>query len=190
MIKLFDSSELLISRVLHLLSTNISFPSMVLFHYPCNVVLAVVVGASAERDALQIFVDGRTRHRQQPELTHYGSRTSLCAETGEIEDGESSCSASTNNNSQNIMASNKQAPQLSDEPKASKSSIGFGSDAIAEQLSRLHLNYIALVPGSSYRGLHDSIVNYKGNANPQMILCLHEVSFREERHWFKHCPDQ
>ena len=52
-----------------------------------------------------------------------------------------------------------------------------GSDAIAEQLSRLGLKYIALVPGSSYRGLHDSIVNYKGNASPEMLVCLHEVCF-------------
>ena len=36
----------------------------------------------------------------------------------------------------------------------------WGSDALAELLSRLGLRYIALVPGSSYRGLHDSLVNY------------------------------
>src|SRR6185436_11599652 len=31
-------------------------------------------------------------------------------------------------------------------------------------------------PGASYRGLHDSIVNYLGNTQPQMLLCLHEES--------------
>ncbi len=36
------------------------------------------------------------------------------------------------------------------------------------------LTYIALNPGASYRGLHDSIVNYLGNKNPEMLLCLHE----------------
>lgn len=51
--------------------------------------------------------------------------------------------------------------------------IGWGSDAIAEQIARLNIPYIALSPGSSYRGLHDSLVNYNGNA-PQMIVCLHE----------------
>src|SRR5277367_4666095 len=50
----------------------------------------------------------------------------------------------------------------------------WGSDALAELLSRLDLRYIALVPGSSYRGLHDSLVNYNGNRDPQMLLCLHE----------------
>ncbi|MFH1489908.1 MAG: thiamine pyrophosphate-binding protein, partial [Pseudomonadota bacterium] len=50
----------------------------------------------------------------------------------------------------------------------------WGSDAIAEMLRRLDLDYIALNPGSSFRGLHDSIVNYLGNRNPQILLTLHE----------------
>ncbi len=52
--------------------------------------------------------------------------------------------------------------------------MAWGSDAIAELLSRLDLPYIAMVPGSSYRGLHDSLVNYLGNTGPQLIVCLHE----------------
>ena len=50
----------------------------------------------------------------------------------------------------------------------------WGSDALAELLRRLDLAYIALVPGSSYRGLHDSLVNYNGNRDPQLLVCLHE----------------
>jgi thiamine pyrophosphate-dependent acetolactate synthase large subunit-like protein len=50
----------------------------------------------------------------------------------------------------------------------------WGSDALAELLRRLELPYIALVPGSSYRGLHDSLVNYNGNRDPQLLVCLHE----------------
>ena len=52
--------------------------------------------------------------------------------------------------------------------------IEWGSDALAELLSQLGLRYVALVPGSSYRGLHDSLVNYGGNRDPQMLVCLHE----------------
>jgi thiamine pyrophosphate-dependent acetolactate synthase large subunit-like protein len=52
--------------------------------------------------------------------------------------------------------------------------IEWGSDALAELLGRLDLRYIALLPGSSYRGLHDSLVNYGGNHDPQMLVCLHE----------------
>jgi thiamine pyrophosphate-dependent acetolactate synthase large subunit-like protein len=50
----------------------------------------------------------------------------------------------------------------------------WGSDALAELLGRLDLRYLALVPGSSYRGLHDSLVNYAGNRDPQLLVCLHE----------------
>jgi acetolactate synthase-1/2/3 large subunit len=50
----------------------------------------------------------------------------------------------------------------------------YNSDVIAEVIRSLGFRYIALTPGSSFRGLHDSIVNYLGNTNPQMIMCLHE----------------
>jgi benzoylformate decarboxylase len=52
--------------------------------------------------------------------------------------------------------------------------MGWVSDAIAETVRRLGYKYMALVPGASYRGFHDSIVNYLGNATPQMLICLHE----------------
>lgn len=50
----------------------------------------------------------------------------------------------------------------------------FGSDLMAEAIKVLDIPYIALNPGASYRGLHDSLVNYLGNEAPQMLLCLHE----------------
>ena len=53
---------------------------------------------------------------------------------------------------------------------------GFGSDVAADALRALDIPYIALNPGASYRGLHDSLVNYLGNTRPQMLLCLHEES--------------
>ncbi|GIK78919.1 MAG: thiamine pyrophosphate-binding protein [Pseudorhodoplanes sp.] len=53
---------------------------------------------------------------------------------------------------------------------------GFGSDVIADTLRALAIPYIALNPGASYRGLHDSLVNYLGNETPRMLLCLHEES--------------
>ena len=55
-----------------------------------------------------------------------------------------------------------------------KPQMKWGSDVVAEVTRRLDLKYIALVPGASYRGFHDSIVNYLGNQNPQMVICLHE----------------
>jgi thiamine pyrophosphate-dependent acetolactate synthase large subunit-like protein len=50
----------------------------------------------------------------------------------------------------------------------------WASDAIAATLRALDVPYIALVPGASYRGLHDSLVNFLGNERPQMLVCLHE----------------
>ncbi len=50
----------------------------------------------------------------------------------------------------------------------------WGSDAIAEVLRALDIPFIALNPGASYRGLHDSLVNKLGNESPQMLVCLHE----------------
>ncbi len=52
----------------------------------------------------------------------------------------------------------------------------FGSDVVADALRATGVPYIALNPGASYRGFHDSIVNYLGNEQPQMLLCLHEES--------------
>lgn len=62
------------------------------------------------------------------------------------------------------------APGVNGEPKA----VGWGSDAIVQQLSRLNIPYLPLVPGSSFRGAHDSFVNFNGNKNPQMLVTLHE----------------
>ena len=52
----------------------------------------------------------------------------------------------------------------------------FGSDVAADALRATGVDYIALNPGASYRGFHDSLVNFLGNAQPQMLLCLHEES--------------
>lgn len=48
------------------------------------------------------------------------------------------------------------------------------SDVAAEMLRRMGIRYVSLNPGASYRGLHDSLVNYLGNSDPQILLCLHE----------------
>ena len=52
--------------------------------------------------------------------------------------------------------------------------MGWASDVAAEMLRRMDIKYLSMNPGASYRGFHDSIVNYLGNSGPQMLLCLHE----------------
>jgi len=53
-------------------------------------------------------------------------------------------------------------------------SAAWCSDALAELLRNLDIGFIALSPGSSFRGLHESLVNLLGNRDPEMLLSLHE----------------
>jgi len=50
----------------------------------------------------------------------------------------------------------------------------YGSDVIVDILKALGIEYVAINPGATFREIHDSIVNYGGNKNPEIILCLHE----------------
>jgi thiamine pyrophosphate-dependent acetolactate synthase large subunit-like protein len=49
----------------------------------------------------------------------------------------------------------------------------FGSDVMVDAIKACGFRYLPLNPGSSYRGLHDSLVNYGGN-EPEIITCNHE----------------
>lgn len=51
----------------------------------------------------------------------------------------------------------------------------YGSDVIVDLLKAYDIPYVAFNPGSTFRGLHDSIVNYGGNQQPEAILCNHEA---------------
>ena len=50
----------------------------------------------------------------------------------------------------------------------------YGSDLIAELIGELGHDYIFLTPGSSFRGVHDSLVNHTKNHKPKIILVAHE----------------
>ena len=50
----------------------------------------------------------------------------------------------------------------------------YGSDIVTEMLQALGIKYVALNPGSSFRGLHDSFVNFQPEAGLETILCTHE----------------
>jgi acetolactate synthase I/II/III large subunit len=49
-----------------------------------------------------------------------------------------------------------------------------GSDFMVDVVKGLDIDYLATNPGSSFRGLHESIVNYGGNRQPELLTCLHE----------------
>jgi acetolactate synthase I/II/III large subunit len=49
-----------------------------------------------------------------------------------------------------------------------------GSDFMVDVIKTLDLDYIALNPGGSTRGLHESIIHYGGNTKPALIAVNHE----------------
>src|SRR5438046_7574844 len=51
-----------------------------------------------------------------------------------------------------------------------------GSDFMLDVIKSLGFEYAAANPGSSFRGLHESIINYGGNASPELLTCCHEES--------------
>ncbi|WP_017525660.1 thiamine pyrophosphate-binding protein [Pusillimonas noertemannii] len=50
----------------------------------------------------------------------------------------------------------------------------YGSDFIVDILRQYKMPYAAFNPGASFRGIHDSLVNYLGNESPEFLECMHE----------------
>ncbi|MGH9257309.1 MAG: thiamine pyrophosphate-binding protein, partial [Vicinamibacterales bacterium] len=51
-----------------------------------------------------------------------------------------------------------------------------GGDFMVDVLKSLNIEYVASNPGSSFRGIHESIINYGGNTMPEFLTCCHEES--------------
>jgi acetolactate synthase-1/2/3 large subunit len=51
-----------------------------------------------------------------------------------------------------------------------------GADFMVDVLKRLDIQYVAANPGSTFRGLQESIVNYGLNQMPEFLTCCHEES--------------
>jgi thiamine pyrophosphate-dependent acetolactate synthase large subunit-like protein len=51
-----------------------------------------------------------------------------------------------------------------------------GSDFMVDVIKSLNFDYVCANPGSSFRGLHESILNHGGNIRPELITCCHEES--------------
>ena len=50
----------------------------------------------------------------------------------------------------------------------------YGSDVVVDLMKAHDIEYAAFNPGATFRGIHDSIVNYGGNYKPEVIFCNHE----------------
>jgi thiamine pyrophosphate-dependent acetolactate synthase large subunit-like protein len=51
-----------------------------------------------------------------------------------------------------------------------------GADFMTDVLKSLGFEYLCANPGSTFRGLHESLINYGGNSKPEFITCCHEES--------------
>ena len=51
-----------------------------------------------------------------------------------------------------------------------------GSDFMVDVIKTLDIEYVPANPASSFRGLHESLINYGGNRKPEFLTCMHEES--------------
>ena len=49
-----------------------------------------------------------------------------------------------------------------------------GSDFMVDVIKSLDIKYMPCNPASSFRGIHESLINYGGNKSPEFITCTHE----------------
>ncbi len=71
------------------------------------------------------------------------------------------------------------APRFVDEPQGDthvQTAERTGSDFMVDVIKSLGIEYITSNPGSSFRGLHESLINYGGNRSPEFLTCCHEES--------------
>jgi acetolactate synthase-1/2/3 large subunit len=59
----------------------------------------------------------------------------------------------------------------------------YQSDVIVDLLQSYGFKYVAINPGASFRGLHDSLINY-GNNSPEMLVCQHEETAVQIAHGY------
>src|SRR4029450_1948189 len=59
-----------------------------------------------------------------------------------------------------------------------------GADCMGDVIKAIGLEYICATPGSSFRALHEAIVNYGSNTKPELITCCHEESSVAMAHGF------
>ena len=51
-----------------------------------------------------------------------------------------------------------------------------GSDFMVDVIKSLDIKYLPANPASSFRGLHESLINYGKNTMPEFLTCMHEES--------------
>jgi thiamine pyrophosphate-dependent acetolactate synthase large subunit-like protein len=59
-----------------------------------------------------------------------------------------------------------------------------GADFMVDVLRSLGFEYCATNPGSSFRGIHESLLNHAGNKMPELLTCLHEEAAAAMAHGY------
>jgi acetolactate synthase-1/2/3 large subunit len=59
-----------------------------------------------------------------------------------------------------------------------------GSDFMVDVIKSLDIDYVSSNPGSSFRGLQESLSVYGGNKKPEFLTCLHEESAAAMAHGY------
>ena len=68
----------------------------------------------------------------------------------------------------------EQVRRETEAPPAVEPAKRSGSDYMVDAIVHLDIPYVAAMAGSSFRGLHESLINYGNNTKPEFLTCLHE----------------
>ena len=58
------------------------------------------------------------------------------------------------------------------------------SDFMVDVLKKIGFDYAAINPGSTFQGLHESLINYGQNTAPELLTCLHEEAAAAMAHGY------
>ncbi|HUC50940.1 MAG TPA: thiamine pyrophosphate-binding protein, partial [Xanthobacteraceae bacterium] len=72
-----------------------------------------------------------------------------------------------------VAAAESGTPQA---PASSSENGPPGSDFMVDVIKSLDIKYLPANPAASYRGLHESLINYGKNTMPEFLTCMHEES--------------
>src|SRR3989442_4918163 len=78
---------------------------------------------------------------------------------------------------QAVPAAAQQSPQTSPPavpPAADATQKKYASDFMVDLFRSMHMEYMFAMCASSFIGIHESVINYAGNRNPESITCTHE----------------
>jgi thiamine pyrophosphate-dependent acetolactate synthase large subunit-like protein len=74
-----------------------------------------------------------------------------------------------------LLAAESQSPADADAGSTPPEHVPHpGSDFMVDVLRSLGIEYIGVMPGSTFRGLHESLVNYGDTRKPTLVVCTHE----------------